>query len=214
MTEETTPSTNPNPPPILRKDIKCVVIGDNNIGKTTLLIRYTTDILCPPTELPSVFDNYSIQIGSNVISLFDTNNPEEARQRLLPLIYSNTDILIICFSVARLSSFENVKGQWLHGLESWCPGTPWILVGLQSDLRDEPGLGMLEQGYGVKYPLSRGFVSKEEGREAARRWGASGYVECSSVMGVGVRGVFEEAVLASQRSVPMKMKKRGYCVVA
>ncbi|KAL5338414.1 P-loop containing nucleoside triphosphate hydrolase protein [Aspergillus crustosus] len=219
MTEETTPSTVADLSSAPRKDIKCVVIGDNNIGKTTLLIRYTTNILCAPNELPCVFDNFTTQVGPNqTLSLFDTHIPEEASGRLKPLIYANTDVLLLCFSVVRgNTSIDNIAHKWLDEMEYYCPGKPFILVGLQTDLRDaaaSDSARRIEEGYGVTMLRHENATTTEGGQKIARECRAAGYVECSSVTGVGVREVFEEAVAVFQRPVPELRRKKSRCVIA
>lgn len=78
------------------------------------------------------FDNYSAPMVVDGISvslgLWDTAGQEDY-DRLRPLSYPQTDVFLICFSVASPSSFENVTSKWYPEIKHHCPDAPMILVG-------------------------------------------------------------------------------------
>lgn len=82
--------------------------------------------------LSSSFDNYSapMQVDGIQVSLglWDTAGQEDY-DRLRPLSYPQTDVFLICFSIASPSSFENVTSKWYPEIKHHCPDAPIILVG-------------------------------------------------------------------------------------
>lgn len=70
-----------------------------------------------------VVDGVQVSLG-----LWDTAGQEDY-DRLRPLSYPQTDVFLICFSVASPSSFENVTSKWYPEIKHHCPDAPIILVG-------------------------------------------------------------------------------------
>ncbi|KAF4516772.1 hypothetical protein B566_EDAN004611 [Ephemera danica] len=162
------------------RPIKCVVVGDGTVGKTCMLISYTTDSF-PGEYVPTVFDNYSAPMlvdGIPVsLGLWDTAGQEDY-DRLRPLSYPQTDVFLICFSVVSPSSCDNVTAKW-----------------------DKESLAALaEQGLSP--------VRREQGQKLANKVRAVRYMECSALTQRGLKQVFDEAVRAVLRPEPQKRRQR------
>ncbi|KAJ5214852.1 hypothetical protein N7468_010531 [Penicillium chermesinum] len=170
--------------------IKCVVVGDGAVGKTCLLISYTTNKF-PSEYVPTVFDNYAVtvMIGDEpyTLGLFDTAGQEDY-DRLRPLSYPQTDVFLVCFSVTSPASFENVREKWFPEVHHHCPGVPCLIVGTQTDLRDDAN---------VREKLARQKmqpIRKEDGDRMAKELGAVKYVECSALTQYKLKDVFDEVI--------------------
>ncbi|BFZ08410.1 hypothetical protein BsWGS_11449 [Bradybaena similaris] len=169
---------------------KLVVIGDGTCGKTSLLIVFTKNQF-PEVYLPTVFETFVKDLIVNdrqvELALWDTAGQDDY-DRLRPLSYFDTDILLICFNIADPDSFSNVTEKWYPEARHFCPGVPIIIVGNKKDLRDDPA---------TQTELSRrnqAPVTTEQGNAMAARIGAVAYMECSARDNEGVREVFETAV--------------------
>uniref|UniRef100_A0A914DXI5 Uncharacterized protein n=1 Tax=Acrobeloides nanus TaxID=290746 RepID=A0A914DXI5_9BILA len=186
------------------RQIKCVVVGDGTVGKTCMLISYTTDSF-PREYVPTVFDNYSAQmtVDNQVVNLglWDTAGQEDY-DRLRPLSYPNTDVFVLCFSTVQPVSFDNISTKWVPEIRKCCPNAPILLVGTKLDLRDDPETIRNLQAEG-KSP-----VTKSHGQKCANRIKAVKYLECSALTQHGLSDVFHEAVRAVISPKPAKSKKR------
>nr|AFK10757.1 rho-related GTP-binding protein RhoB [Callorhinchus milii] len=172
---------------------KLVIVGDGACGKTSLLFVLSEDEF-PQGYVPTVFDTYVADIevdGKQVeLALWDTAGQEDY-DRLRPLSYPDTDVILVCFSVDAPDSLWNIPDKWMPEVQHFCPGVPVVLVGNKRDLRNDER---------VRKELARTkqeLLRWEDGKSIADRIGAYDYLECSAKTKEGVWEVFETATRAS-----------------
>ncbi|XP_022937886.1 rac-like GTP-binding protein ARAC7 [Cucurbita moschata] len=187
------------------KFIKCVTVGDGAVGKTCMLICYTSNKF-PTDYVPTVFDNFSanVSVEGNIVNLrlWDTAGQEDY-SRLRPLSYRGADVFVLAFSLISRASYENILKKWMPELRRFAPNIPIILVGTKLDLREDRRYSNEQTGYNV--------ITSSEGEELRKQIGASAYIECSSKTQQNVKAVFDTAikvVLQPPRRSEIMKKKR------
>jgi len=168
--------------------IKLVAVGDGAVGKTSMLIAYAKGAF-PDTYVPTVFENYTAQIEHHdkkvLLHLWDTAGQEDY-DRLRPLSYPGSDIVLLCFSLVTEASFDSIKEKWYPEVDHYVKDVPTILVGTKSDLREakapDPGTGEFKP------------VSTEKGQALADEIGAEKFIEVSAKTGDNLKELFKEAV--------------------
>ncbi|KIO31557.1 hypothetical protein M407DRAFT_241775 [Tulasnella calospora MUT 4182] len=188
---------------------KLVIVGDGACGKTCLLIVFSKGTF-PEVYVPTVFENYVADVevdGKHVeLALWDTAGQEDY-DRLRPLSYPDSHVILICFAVDSPDSLDNVQEKWISEVHHFCQGLPVILVGCKKDLRRDPKtIDDLKR-------TGQRPVTSEEGMAVAQKIGAKHYLECSAKTGEGVREVFQYATRAALLSRAKKASKGSKCVV-
>uniref|UniRef100_A0AAV2LYV8 Uncharacterized protein n=1 Tax=Knipowitschia caucasica TaxID=637954 RepID=A0AAV2LYV8_KNICA len=160
----------------------------------------------PEVYVPTVFENYIADIEVDTkqveLALWDTAGQEDY-DRLRPLSYPDTDVILMCFSIDSPDSLENIPEKWTPEVKHFCPNVPIILVGNKKDLRND------DHTRRELFKMKQEPVKPDEARDMANRINAFGYLECSAKTKDGVREVFEMATRAALQV--RKRKSNGIC---
>ncbi|KAH6946692.1 hypothetical protein HPB50_014606 [Hyalomma asiaticum] len=176
---------------------KLTVVGDGGCGKACLVVVSSKGH--PPGGVPTVSDNYVADIevsGKQVeLALWDTAGQYDY-DRLRPLSYADTHVIIVCFNIDSPDSLENIPENSATEVSHFCPNVPTIVLRNKKDMRDDQRtlLGKLAT------------VTPEEGRAMAKKINACACVECSAITKDGVREVFETAMKAALKTKKTKKK--------
>jgi small GTP-binding protein len=123
-----------------RPSSKVAFLGDATVGKTSLLVRYTTHEFSS-FSIPTVgASNLQISIshGSQqfAVNIWDTAGQERFRS-LVPLYARDADLIVLLFSIASAESFTGLD-EWFDIIRTKVTvKCPIILCGSKVDLRWE-----------------------------------------------------------------------------
>ncbi|GMM27691.1 Rab family GTPase [Martiniozyma asiatica (nom. inval.)] len=156
---------------------KLVFLGDQGVGKTSLLTRFMYD----------TFDTqYAATVGIDFLSktmyindttirlqLWDTAGQERFRS-LIPSYIRDSHVAVIVYDVSNRKSFEDVE-KWLNYVKSERGSDVIIvLVGNKNDLDDERK------------------VTTDDAEKLSEKLGCSLFMETSSKNGYGVKPLFKK----------------------
>ena len=195
----------------MMQPVKCVVVGDGAVGKTSLLVSYSTNSF-PRDYIPTVFENYAcnVMVDNKAINLglWDTAGQEDY-DRLRPLSYPQTDVFLAMFSVISPTSFDNIASKWIPEIRHHCPTVPIVLVGTKTDIREDSSI-LARLGAKGLSP-----VTQREGVQLAKEINAVKYLECSALTQQGIKVVFDEAIRAAlnTHTKVTKKQKRSRCSI-
>ncbi|ESW31836.1 hypothetical protein PHAVU_002G272200 [Phaseolus vulgaris] len=159
---------------------KLLMIGDSGVGKSSLLLSFTTDAFEDLSPTIGVdFKVKYVTMGSKKLKLaiWDTAGQERFRT-LTSSYYRGAQGIIMVYDVTRRDTFTNLSDIWSKEIDLYSTNQDCIkmLVGNKVD----------KEGDRV--------VTKKEGIDFARQYGCL-FTECSAKTRVNVQQCFEELVL-------------------
>lgn len=182
-----------------KRKIKCVLVGDQAVGKTSLAVSYSNDTF-PAEYIPTAYDTYNVVVkvdGEPIqVEICDTAGEDELNP-LRHLCYPGTDVFMLCFSVVKPSTFESAWTRWADELTRM--GASVVLVGTQADQRSSTAIKQLLHRSG-QVP-----VSEAHAWNLADRLNAP-YVETSAKTCNQLKEAFDEAITLGLKQ---KTKKRS-----
>ncbi|KAG0775904.1 hypothetical protein G6F26_002374 [Rhizopus arrhizus] len=161
--------------------LKLLLIGNSNVGKSSLLLRFTDDTFLPQEEVSATigvdFKVSMMDVNDKTykLTIWDTAGQERFRT-LTSSYYRGAQGVILVYDVSNRETFDALNNWW-NEVNTYCssPDVVKMIVGNKVDKE------------------SSRVVSYEEGLNFARKLQTL-FVECSAKTKVGVKQAFEELV--------------------
>ncbi|PVI04970.1 P-loop containing nucleoside triphosphate hydrolase protein [Periconia macrospinosa] len=203
------------PPP----EVSVLLLGDEEVGKSTFLSRLSLGIRprddnLPPYALPALRDseqpftfNISLYARPYVFSFYDTACPT-SYTLLRP------SFIILCYDVSRRSTLEALRTRWLPIVNkhfNYDEALPVMVLGLKRDTRrewTEEEKRRDEELNGKPEGKGRGeSVMPQEGMGLATEMLCDQYAECSALTGELCREVLEDVARTAAKTTTEKGAK-------
>ncbi|MHA1409118.1 MAG: Rab family GTPase [Candidatus Odinarchaeia archaeon] len=153
---------------------KLVVLGDEMVGKTSIIFRYTERRFLGDYK-PTIGIDFSakiVEIGKYNVDLIIWDLGGQEKYRILRKHYlEGARGCIIVYDKTRRKTFDNVEN-WYNDMKNNCGSIPCVLVGNKADLTDKTE------------------VTTEEGEEKAKKLGLN-LIESSAKDGTKIDHIFK-----------------------
>ena len=123
------------------KDVKIILLGENGVGKTSIINRYITNQFNPDVQNVTLGSNYfTKEIKNNSVNyrlkIWDTNGQEKFHS-VTSLYIQGSNIILLVYSLDSKESFENLDF-WYNTIKSSLDGKNYIfaIIANKSDLKD------------------------------------------------------------------------------
>ena len=172
------------------ENYKIAIIGNQHVGKTTILSRYkyetTDDSYAPTVGIDFLTKNVFLEDKTIRLIMWDTAGQERFKS-LIPSYLKNANCVILTYDITEKSSFSAL-GKWLSDVkDNVVEGTFIILCGNKIDLNNKR------------------VISKEEGEKFAKENNIA-FAETSATTGQGINELFN-TILANFCDVPIQNKE-------
>ena len=172
------------------ENYKIAIIGNQHVGKTTILSRYkyetTDDSYAPTVGIDFLTKNVFLEDKTIRLIMWDTAGQERFKS-LIPSYLKNANCVILTYDITEKSSFSAL-GKWLSDVkDNVVEGTFIILCGNKLDLNNKR------------------VISKEEGEKFAKENNIA-FAETSATTGQGIDELFN-TILANFCDVPIQNKE-------
>ncbi|KAJ2822099.1 hypothetical protein IWW50_004360 [Coemansia erecta] len=171
---------------------KILLIGDSNVGKSSILLRFTDDQFLPPEEASATIAKNNAEEAARVgvdfkaklcdvddkrykLTIWDTAGQERFRT-LTSSYYRGAQGVILVYDVSNRESFEHLDS-WMEELNTYCTTSDVVKMVVGNKIDKE----------------SERQVTRKEGAEYARRHQTL-FLECSAKTRIGVQQAVEELV--------------------
>ncbi|XP_008939666.1 PREDICTED: ras-like GTP-binding protein rhoA, partial [Merops nubicus] len=188
---------------------KLTVVGDDRCGKTCLLFALCHEQLpksCEPTLFNAYTSDSEVEGKEMKLVLFNTAGKNDVSyQNLRSVFYKDTDVILMCFSVDRPDSQQNILDFWVPEIKMFCPTVPIILVATKIELRVDEGMKKKLTSPGNEP------ITTTEGKALAASIGAYAYLECSAKTKDGMDTALE---VISQCALEEKRTRESHTAAA
>jgi len=158
---------------------KVILIGDSGVGKSSVLLKYTTNefMQLSSSTVGLEFASKNVEIDNETIiklQIWDTAG-QESYKSIVRSFYKHAKAVFLVYQVNRKDTFESLKS-WMHEIrENSCEDIVVVLMGNQCDLVKERQ------------------VTYEEGEQFMRENGVHFFFETSALDGSNIEKAFTEA---------------------